>query len=300
MELCLDWNDLRYFLAVARLHSLTEASRELRVSQATIARRIAALEHTIGRGLFAKRHDGYSLTTAGEALFEPAEQAEAHLLWLERGAAFPAESLAGIVRLAIPELLGQHFIIPSLADFSERHPSIRLEVIADVRPMRLSRREADVLVRLVHPTQGDYLVRRVGRIALALYGSPAYLAAHGSPAVPSDLLNHRMIGWEAELGFLPFSRWLLDALPETNVVFRAHTMSAQLAAVEANLGLAVLPAFVAKKFGLVRVLKEEAPFSSDIWMLQAPGSGSFARVRVLADHVAEALQQSSAHFMDLG
>jgi len=289
----MDWNDLRYFLAVARSHSLTEAGRELRTSPATVARRIAALEQALGAGLFAKSNDGYLPTAQGEALLGPAEQAEAHLLWLERSGAVPSEALGGVVRIAMPELLGQHFIIPSLAEFGQKYPRIGIEAVADVRPLTLKDREADLLVRLVRPAHGDYTVRKIGRISLGLYGSQRYVSMHGIPRTFGELAQHRLIGWEARMSFLPLSRWLADAVPAPNLVFRAHTMAAQLSAVEAGIGLAVLPAFVARKYGLVRMVADEAPFRSDIWLLQASDAQSFARVRVLADHLTELFEHAT-------
>jgi DNA-binding transcriptional LysR family regulator len=297
--MAMDWNDLRYFLAVARLHSLTEASHLLRVSQSTVARRIAALEHALKTELFTKRPDGYMLTEGGEALLQLAEQVEAQLLSLERSAATPRDTLAGIVRLAVPEFLGQHLIIPGLNEFQKRFPMIGLELIADVRPMRLTRREADVLVRLVHPNQGTYLVRRIGGIVLALYGSASYLAAHGIPRSGEELSGHRLIGWESGLKFLPLAQWLQNMAAATNFVIRAHTMGAQLAAVEAGLGLAVLPAFVARKYGLVRVLDAEAPFHSDIWLLQEAEAHKLARVRAVADHVSDVVGQAAPYLESL-
>jgi DNA-binding transcriptional LysR family regulator len=288
----MDWNDLRYFLAVARLHSLTEASRLLRVSQSTVARRIAALEHALKTELFTRRSDGYMLTEAGEALLQPAEQVEAQLLSLERGATMPRDALTGIVRLAVPEFLGQHLIIPGLTELQKRYPMIGLELIADVRPMRLTRREADVLVRLVQPNQGTYLVRRIGGIVLALYGSASYLAAHGMPGTSGELSGHRLIGWESGLGFLPLAQWLQNMAAAPNFAIRAHTMGAQLAAVEAGLGLAVLPAFVARKYGLIRVLGAEPPFQSDIWLLQEAEAHKLARVRAVVDHVSHVVSQA--------
>lgn len=289
----MDWNDLKYFLAVARSHSLTDASRALRVSHSTIARRVAALEQAVSAELFTKRNDGYFLTPAGESFFDRAEQAEAKLLWLERGGAAPAEEYSGVVRLALPELLGHHVVIPSLTAFFQQHPSIQLELLADVRPLNLSKRQADLLVRLVRPSHGDYLMRRVGSIAMAVYGSPEYIEAHGAPATYSDLGQHRLVGWDNGLGYLPFSRWLFDAIPNANIALRAHTMSAQLSAVQSHIGLAVLPAVVARKFGLKRVLSSDAAFFSEVWLLQSSDSKSVARVRALADHIADALEAAS-------
>jgi DNA-binding transcriptional LysR family regulator len=299
MEMALDWNDLRYFLAVARVHNLTEASRTLMVSPATIARRIAALEQALDARLFTKRPDGYALTASGEAMLPRAEQAEAQLLSLERDGAIPAESLAGTVRLAIPELLGQHLIIPSLDRFYQKFPDIKLEITADVRPVNLAKRQADVVVRLVRPSHGDYLVKRVGSIALGLYGSAAYLEARGVPGTLEELADHRLIGWGNDLGYLPFSRWLFDAAPHQNIVFRAHTMSAQLSAVQANIGLAVLPAFIARKLGLVRALKQHAHFSSDIWQLQLSDAEAIPRISALVGHLSKTLASSATLLNDV-
>ncbi|MGD9925179.1 MAG: LysR family transcriptional regulator [Pseudorhodoplanes sp.] len=289
----MDWNDLKYFLAVARSHSLTEASRALRVSNSTIARRIAALEQSVAAVLFTKRNDGYTLTAPGQAFFERAEQAESKLLWLERNGAVPIHEYAGSVRLALPELLGQHFIVPSLPAFFRLHPAVQLELLADVRPLNLTKRQADLLVRLVCPSHGDYLMRRVGSLAMAVYGSPDYIATYGLPETYSDLPGHRLIGWDNSLGYLPFSRWLFDAIPNANITFRAHTMSTQLAAVQAGIGVAVLPAVVAKKFGLKRVLTSDAPFYSEIWLLQSADTKHVARVRALSEHIAGYFETST-------
>lgn len=297
----MDWNDLRYFLAVARLHSLTEAARELRVSQSTIARRITALEQSLDATLFTKRPDGYSLTASGQALLDPAEQAEAQLLLLERSAARPSDDIAGVVRLAMPELLGQEFIVPTLEPFCRKHGSIQLEVLADVRAQSLVRRDADVLVRLVRPLQGDHIVRRVCSIKLALYGSSSYIENHGVPSNISDLANHQLIGWNRDVGYLPFYNWLTDAAGvASHFCLRTHTMSAQLAAVQSNIGLAVLPGFIGRKYGLIRVLTAHEPFTSDVWLLQAATSHTFARVRAVSDHIADVLTKGADELNDVG
>jgi DNA-binding transcriptional LysR family regulator len=285
----LDWNDVRYFLAVARSNSLTEAARELRVSQATIARRIAALEDAVAKPLFRKTNSGYFLTAAGEAFVAPSEQAEASMLLLQRSGAIESDEKAGVVRLAIPELFGQYFIIPSLASFCEQYPMIGLEAVADVRPLALNRRDADVLVRLVRPDYGNYVVRKIGRIALGLYASSKYIEKWGEPRAFSELSEHRLIGWDPKLSFLPFNRWLADKVSTHSHPFRSHTMSSQFAAVSAGIGLAVLPAFVANQAGLLRVVKEEEAFFSDLWLLQAADAQNLLRVRLLADYLSDTI-----------
>ncbi|NTB99204.1 LysR family transcriptional regulator [Agrobacterium tumefaciens] len=282
----MNWDDLRYFLAVARTQSLTESSIRLQVSQATVARRIASLEESLDTRLFSRGIDGYRLTEAGAALLEPAEQAEAQMLWIERVATAPAQSLRGTIRLGMPELLGQHVIIPKLAHFLEDHPGIQLELIADVRSVRLSKGEADVLVRLSRPAHGNYVMRRAGALALGLYCSPAYAASYLKRKSGNDAAFHRVIGWEPTLAYLPMARWLKEQMISGDYVVRSHTLGSQLAAVQAGIGIAVLPAIVAKQYGLIQAMGDHPPLISDIWILQQHDSHKLERVRALVDFLS--------------
>lgn len=290
----MNWNDLHFFLVVARTHSLTEAARELGVNQSTVARRISALEDALGASLFLKSPDGYELTEMGKALLPPAEEAEAQMRRIERGGAVPPDQLSGTVRVALPELLGQQLFIPRLREFYLRYPDIHLELIADVRTARLSSREEDVLLRLIRPTHGDYYVRRLGGLALGLYGTPDYIAQRGAPRRDGDLVTHRLIGWDRSLSYLPLARWLEEKAPEGAFCLRTHTMGAQFAAVLAGLGLAVLPVIVAKASNLVRVLVEEDPHRSDLWLLQHPDTRRSARVNAVADHFVGVIASEAA------
>lgn len=244
----MDWNDLKHFLAVARSGSLTEAAARLCVSPATVARRILALEEALGMSLFLRRTDGYALTERGRSLLDAAEQAESQMLWIARGGGGEQED--GVVRLAMPELLGNHFIVPQMAAFLEAHPGIGLDMVADVRSARLTRGEADMLVRLARPEQGGYHVKRLGRVTLGLFAAPAYVARHGTLAGPA---GHRFIGWGAEMAYLPLARWLSRQSGGAVPAVQAHTMGSQLAAALAGMGIAVLPAFVGQEEGLVRM-----------------------------------------------
>ncbi len=281
----MNWNDLKYFLAVARSSSLSEAARNLHVSPSTVSRRIDALEQSLSSRLFARRQDGYDLSEAGSNLLPSAEQAEASLLWLERGAAHGETETAGVVRLVTPELLGQYLIIPQLAALQRSHPEIQLEIVTDVRPSPLTRREADIVLRLSRPTQGDYTVQRIGQLAQALYASATYLQAMGRPALSSDLAQHRLIGWDSELAYLPLARWLEDRPERPDIYMRTGNFHAQLMAVQAHLGIAALPRFAARLFNLQPVLAHEPKLLSDIWLLQQSESRRLKRVNIVADHI---------------
>lgn len=282
----MNWDDLKYYLAVARSKSLSEAARGLHVSPSTVSRRIDALERALGTKLFARRQDGYDLNEAGANLISTAEQAEAHLLWLERGAAKSETETAGIVRLVTPELLGQYLIIPQLTALQRSHPEIQLEIVTDVRPSPLTKREADIAVRLNRPTQGDYTVQRIGQLCQSLYASTDYLQAMGSPVQTTDLINHRLIGWDAELSYLPLARWLEDRPGLPDLYMRTGSFHSQLMAARSHLGIAALPRFAAEMFNLQRVLADEGSLQSDIWLIKQSDSRRLKRVNIVADYVA--------------
>jgi DNA-binding transcriptional LysR family regulator len=171
MESTMDWNDLRFFLAVASTRSLSGASAQLGVSPSTVSRRVGALEAALQLRLFRPRPDGYDLTEAGLKLLPAAERAEAQMRLFERGAREKEGDLAGPIRIEAPELLGQDVVLPVLAEFIESHPAIRVELRSSVGPVRLAGEEADIVLRLVRPEQGRYRQRRVGHISFGLYAS---------------------------------------------------------------------------------------------------------------------------------
>lgn len=283
----MNWDDLKYYLAVARSKSLSEASRLLHVSPSTVSRRIDALEQALATKLFSRRQDGYELNEAGANLLATAEQAEASLLWLERGAAKSDTETAGVVRLAVPELLGQYLIIPQLGDLRLRHPEIRLEISTDVRPAQLTRRGADLLIRLNRPTQGDYTVQRIGQLTQALYGAAEYFSSMGELTQLSDLSEHRLIGWDSELASLPLARWLEDQAGVSELAIRTGSFHSQLMAVRSGLGIAALPKFVADQFGLKRALADEHRLQSDIWLIKQSESRRLKRVSLVADYITD-------------
>ncbi|MEH6651213.1 MAG: LysR family transcriptional regulator [Motiliproteus sp.] len=281
----MNWDDLKYYLAVARYKSLSEAARGLHVSPSTVSRRIDALEQALGTRLFSRRQDGYDLNEAGTNLMSTAEQAEAHLLWLERGAAKSEAETAGIVRLVMPELLGQYLIIPQLAPLQCKHPEIQLEIVTDVRPSQLTKREADIVLRLSRPTQGDYTVQRIGKLSQSLYATSEYLEKVSIPAQPGDLGHHRLIGWDSELAYLPLARWLEERADLPDIYMRTGNFHAQLMAVKAHLGVAALPRFAAEMFSLQRVLPDETALQSEIWLIKQSDSRRLKRVNIVANHI---------------
>ena len=289
----MDWNDLKYFLEVARGGSLTRAADVLRVSQSTVGRRIAELESRLATRLFARHQTGYFLTDEGRELLGRAEAAEDNMLAFERGASGLAPAVSGIVRLATTENLATDLVIPALPRFVARHPQLRLEIVTTTATVELGRRDADLALRVVRPSQGNLKMRRLGEMTHGVYGHRDYLARH--PARDGDPLAGRaVVTWDEAHAHLPAARWLAQRAPDAHIVLTASTLRAQIAAVRAGLGLAVLPDFLATDPDFVRVLAPDEVFSDGVWLVMHADLAASNRVRAVADFLAETVAQAEA------
>ena len=296
----MNWDDLRYFLAVAAEGSLSAAARTLKVNPATVSRHIDALEDRFGVRLFDRRQDGYGLTEAGEKIAVRARAIETEMFGLAR--AFDAEDrgLAGTVTVTATESLTVPFLIKNLPLLQDRHPGIRLHVVNEYRMLNLSRREADVAIRLARPDQGDLVIRKIGMMGFGLYASPDYLATHGAPSTPADLVNHAVIDWLD--GFpenAPVS-WLRAQLAGRPPAFSTNPASGRLAAARAGVGIALVPCMVAEEAlgdgpgGVVRVLADTEIPGVDLWLLVHRDLARIARVRAVLDFIHERARAEEA------
>lgn len=239
------WDDLRVFLEVQRHGSHKRAARALGVDATTIGRRITALEGALGARLFERTPEGLLATSAGRALLPRAERIESEALAAERELHAADSKLEGTLRVTAADGFIHHVLLPALSDFRREHPHLLLEFRADHRVLDLSRREADVAVRLVRPKQPALIARRLGQMQLWLFASQDYVARRGTPRSLAALAAHDWIGFDASLDATPQARWLRRAVPEPRWVIRANSTSAQVLACAEGHGIALLPAFAA-------------------------------------------------------
>jgi DNA-binding transcriptional LysR family regulator len=277
----LDWQDVRYFVALARHGTLSATARALRVNHATVARRVVSLETVVGRLLFERRADGYPLTPEGKAVLDEASaMEEAALSVLRRLDA--GTQLSGLVRLTAGRMLAESFLIDRLREFRERYPAINVEFIDEARVVSLARREADIALRFGSPKDSELVARRVARLTFGLYASPAYrdrLDA-GEPLA--------FIGFDEESDFVAEAAWLTRELGEERFVFRANTQAAQAAAARAGYGVALLPRYLAANDpGLAQVSLGERLPTRDVWLLLRRELTRVPRIRAMADYLTE-------------
>ena len=274
------WDDLRVFLAVARTGTLSGAAGQLRLGLATVSRRIERLEHGLERPLFLRQQSGYRLTEDGHSLRERAEEMEAAAQSLSARMRSTPE-VSGHVRLATAENLATELILPALPRLTERYPQLTLEIVTDIAPVNLHRRDADLALRMMRPERGHVTQQRLGVLGYGLYGAPGYLA-HRQVAEDAGCHDRdRFITWAEAQAHLPAARWVESLLHGRAPVLATTSLATQLAACIAGIGLAVLPHFLARPRGLV-CLNADLGIDQSIWLITQSDLAQSRRVQAVA------------------
>lgn len=268
----MDWNDLRFFLAVSRKKSLTGAAVSLNSTPSTVARRIGALEGSIGTPLFIRSQQGYELTDAGGGLVDRAESVEAAVHDLERTAGEETSGdPEGAVRVSLPENLAQYALIPLLPGFWRDYPKIRLQLLTGPQTVNLTRRDADIALRTNRPTTGRFLVRKLGEFSMDLYAT-------------SDCPTEQIIGWDETLGDLPSAHALVLRMGNVAPRLTTNSVQTQMAAASVGIGAALLPKLMADLVPDLE-LREESIITQDIWLVVHEDLRHSARVSAVADYI---------------
>ena len=287
----LDWNDLRFFLAIARTGSTLAAGKSLRVSHSTAARRLAALEAALGVTLFEHRANGYLLTPAGEALVGAAEAMEAAAVQVADVAARQSREASGTVKLTVDEIFAVTMVAPILRELRQAHPAIRIELDTTEQHRDLGAGEADVALRMTRTPEGGGLVgRRIATSIWTFYGSRDYAHAHGLPSRYDELKGHVIIGGGGPLPWKLYRSWLRRHGLIEDVAMHHGTTTGLLAAVRAGIGLAVLPSIVADLDPeLIMCFPAPPEYEIDLWLLTHERLRHTPRVRVVLDFLGDRL-----------
>ncbi len=284
-----DWNNHRLVLAVTRTGGLTAAAKLLRVDHSTVFRRLQALEAKLGVPLFERGPGGaYQPTPAGLRAALAAERMEEEANGLARDLAGQDCRLTGRLRVTCSETLAYRLLTPYVARFRAEHPGIVVELAIDSRVLNLSRREADVALRVARPREGDLWGRKLADVAWTAYATPGYLASSPPLSAVADLAKHNLIGWEEGVGGINAADWLAEVAPAAAVVYRTNSLVNQLEAARAGLGAAVLPCYLGDpEMELVRALPG-APvpaLARELWIVTHQDLQRTARVRAFFDAV---------------
>lgn len=278
------WELYRSFLAVARERSLSGAARKLSLTQPTIGRHIDALEEALGVSLFTRSQSGLLATPGAQQLVPYAEAMASAASALARVASGEAEEERGAVRITASEMIGAEVLPSALATFREQHSKIDVELVLSNRTEDLLRREADIAVRMVKPTQGALSAKKLGVVRLSLHAHPRYLKRHGTPRSLAELQEHPLIGFDSAASLrrvpkmkLPITRELFS--------FRCDSDLGQYAALRAGFGIGVCQNGLGKRDGLTPILPGEFDFELGVWVVMHQDLKSNRRMRLMFDHL---------------
>jgi DNA-binding transcriptional LysR family regulator len=284
----IDWNDIRFFLAVARGGSTAAAARSLGVNQSTVVRRIAALEEGLGLRLFHKQRDGYRLTCEGEALLEEAAAIETTVQTFTRRASSLDSALTGSLRVTTAEGMALGLVQKLLNEFHRRHPGIQVNLLIEDRYHDLSDGQAEVALRAGPPGDGKLVGRKLSDQSWAVYGSRSYVERYGTPATLDDLNAHRLVGFEGALERITPARWLQAVAPRAQVTYRSNSVLGLLFAAQSSFGLTPLPCQIGDpECDLIRVIDPQPELTAGFWILTHPDLHKQPKIRAFFDFMVD-------------
>lgn len=285
-----NWNDLKYVLETVRQGGLSGAARVLNVNHATVSRRIAVIEDTMGVRLFDRLPQGYAPTAAGQEAANAALAMEAAQLDLSRALAGRDRALSGPLVVTAPSLLIERVLAPMLVAFTAQHPEIEVSVVAKNTPLNLARREADIAFRVAdHPTESLVGVRATSQMA-AVYGAKDFVARLGDPQV-------EVLDWVRFAHWPGLPEQITVAWPNRRVRLVVDDMVAAIGATRAGLGATRMPCFLGDSDPeLARVPGIEMFDYPSIWVLTHPDLKSVPRVAALMGFSANYLRALRPRF----
>ncbi|AOJ77948.1 LysR family transcriptional regulator [Burkholderia ubonensis] len=295
----LNWDDLRFFLEVARTQRASGAAKRLGVDYTTVARRIRALEEAMGTLLFDKsRSGGFVLTAEGQRLVAYADAMETTVQSACDQVANTGHALSGHVRIGSTEGFGCFFLAPQLAQFRAAHPHVTVDLLPVPHFVSLTKREADLAITLERPERGPYVCTKLCDYQLRLYATRAYLTSHPPIAGVGDLAAHTFISYVDDLAFSSELLYLERAVPGATAGLRTTSVIAQYFAALQGGGLAILPCFIAaQQPALVPVLADEVVVTRCFWLTCREDLRKLRRVTALWDYLRAAAELNRALLM---
>ncbi|CAI2306335.1 LysR family transcriptional regulator [Vibrio parahaemolyticus] len=287
----MNWDDAKIFLALYREGTLRGAARRVGVDQATIGRRITAMEHALSATLFLRTSKGYLLTQIGEVVLASAERMELAATDFVRAVQGVDNRLVGEVNVATTDTLATDFLLPALGDLHLNHPDIRVILKTSTQVVNLTLREADIAIRTVKPANPDLIIRKLASWPIGLYASQDYLARHGLPKAGSGFSGHSLVVYEPHWQSSRFATVMEEPADGAKVAAGVDTSLMLRQALLMGLGLGEMAVPLAEQAGLVRVWPErQLSTTYEIWMVTHRDVQQAARVRAVIHAIETAFK----------
>lgn len=286
----MDWDNARIFLAIHRIGTLRGAAEQLRIDQATVGRRLAAMEQSLGARLFLRTSSGYVATPAGELAVGAIERMEQGAEQLLRQTQGIDERLCGVVRLTATDNAAHHFLIGAMQKLHASHPAIRVVLTTSSELSNLTRREADLAVRTVRPTSPDLISRHLKRMETGLYASRQYLEKHGEPQAGTALAGHDVVIYQRTILARHSVALCGESTANARVVMEVNTGMMLMEGVRAGLGMGEMPTYMGDAQPTLQRIWPDRSEPYDMWLVLHSDLNRTARVRAVADAVIAAFE----------
>lgn len=285
----MNWDDARVFLAVCRESTLRGAARVLGVDQATVGRRINALEKSLNATLFLRTREGYALTAVGEAALLSVANMERSALDLQRQVQGLDDRLTGTVRVTTTDSLAIDFLIPAIARLHDKHPDVRVQLDASTQILSLAKREADIAVRNTRLDNPDLIARRIARWPVGLFASQGYIDRHGAPEPGNLFEGHDLVAYQPYLQGQKDLTLVSEPLGRGRIVATLSSSLLVRRSIAAGIGIGEIPVHTGEMDGLVRLWPQRTrPLPYDVWLVTHADLRHTARVRAVIDEIVAA------------
>jgi DNA-binding transcriptional LysR family regulator len=283
-----DWNDLRYFLAVARHGSTLAAAKALRLSQSTVHRRLVALETQLGRRLVKRSPNGYRLTRLGEEMLPQAESVEAAATGFEKKLAAGDPERSGHIRISCPATAAHRLMAARLLDrFHARHPALRAEFVMTEEFFDLAEGEVELAIWQGAPQDRSLITRRIADVPWAVFAARSYIERRGRPNDAKGIAGHAIVEFAGPIKGHAAALWMRSAAPRATIAARGNSVSEIIEAVASGVGLAPLPVPYAKRVSeLVMVLESRPELNFPFYVVVHRDMRRVRRVRAFLDFLA--------------
>ena len=287
----MSWDDTRIFLALTRAPSLRAAARSLGVDQATVGRRLNALEAELGAKLFLRANDGYLLTAAGETALATARRMESAALDLRTRIEGQDTSPGGLVRVTSTDSIAIDLLMPAIERLQQHWPHIRVGLEVSTQLLSLTRRQVDIAFRNVRPEAPDLVVRRVASWPVGLFASAGYVERFGVPVPEDELRGHHLVAYAPYLEHNAFLTMAGVPARQARIALAVRSSLLVRKGVAAGIGLGEMPVWMGEREGLVRIWPERRRANDyEVWQVMHPNLQRTARVRATAEFLSEAFQ----------
>lgn len=292
----MNWDDVRFFLSVARTGQFLAAARKLGVNHATLSRRVTALEQALKAQLFIRSTSGCELTEAGRSFLLSAERMETEMLSAQASLGLIDTTISGTVRIGAPDGFGVSFLAPRLGRLIARHPELKIQLVPVPRSFSLSQREADVAITIERPEQGRLVSGKLTDYSLGLYCSRAYAEECGVPDNVDALRGHRRIGYVDDLIFSPSLNFTGEVMRNWDADFEISSAIGQTEAVRSGAGIGILHDYIAAQdHALIRLLPEVS-IKRAYWTVYHETARDLVRVRTVVQFLQELVAEERRIF----